>query len=62
MCQPYRKKNTENKDYFSEKNERLLRDMKSLRLVSRKKKENADNDQIPPLFNADNAETTENAD
>ena len=27
-----------------------------------KKKENADNDQIPPLFNADNAETTENAD
>ena len=32
-------KNTENKDYFNEKNERLLRDMKSLRLVSRKKKE-----------------------
>ena len=34
-----RKNNTENKDYFNEKNERLLRDMKSLRLVSRKKKE-----------------------
>ena len=34
-----KKKNTENKDYFNEKNERLLRDMKSLRLVSRKKKE-----------------------
>ena len=27
-----------------------------------KKKENAENDQIPPLINADNAENTENAD
>ena len=26
-----------------------------------KKKENAENDQIPPLINADNAENTENA-
>ena len=27
-----------------------------------KKKENAENDQIPPLINANNAENTENAD